>query len=64
MKEGDARQLGKLMNESHRSLAEDFEVSSDALNAIVKSSPEPCGLFWRADDGRGFWRLWDGPGEG
>lgn len=46
MKQGDAETLGKLMNDSHKSLAEDFEVSSDALNAIVaiaQSRPECYG---------------------
>jgi galactokinase len=46
MKAGDAVVLGSLMNESHCSLAEDFEVSNNALNAIVslaQSRPECYG---------------------
>jgi galactokinase len=33
---GDAVELGRLMNQSHKSLRDDFEVSSDALNAMVE----------------------------
>lgn len=46
MKAGDVNTMGILMNESHRSLSEDFEVSSEALNAIVvlaQSHPECYG---------------------
>ncbi|MEJ2290540.1 MAG: galactokinase [Deinococcales bacterium] len=35
MRRGDAAALGRLMNASHASLKEDFEVSSEALDAIV-----------------------------
>jgi galactokinase len=35
MRKGDAKALGQLMNASHASLREDFEVSSDELNAMV-----------------------------
>ncbi len=36
MRNGDAATLGRLMNESHASLRDDYEVSSDALNLIVE----------------------------
>ena len=44
MRRGDAVETGRLMNESHRSLRDDFEVSSDALNAMVEcaSAHEAC----------------------
>jgi galactokinase len=44
MRRGDAVETGRLMQESHRSLRDDFEVSSDALNAMVEcaSSHEAC----------------------
>ena len=35
MRANDARQLGALMNASHESLDQGFEVTNDALNAIV-----------------------------
>jgi len=41
----DAVALGQLMNESHASLRDDFEVSSEALNAMVEAAQEEgcCG---------------------
>ena len=44
MRRGDAVETGRLMNESHRSLRDDFEVSSDALNVMVEcaSTHEAC----------------------
>lgn len=54
MKNGDAKSLGDLMNESHRSLAEDFEVSSDALNAIVAISQRSPECFGARMTGAGF----------
>lgn len=38
MEAGDARAFGKLMNESHVSLARDFEVSTPALDRLVRSA--------------------------
>ena len=40
MRRGDIATLGRLMNESHVSLRDDYEVSSDALNAMVEA-PRP-----------------------
>ena len=44
MRRGDAVETGRLMNESHRSLRDDFAVSSNALNAMVEcaSAHEAC----------------------
>jgi galactokinase len=53
MKQGDAVLLGKLMNESHISLAMDFEVSSDALNIIVECALE-AGCYGARMTGAGF----------
>ncbi len=53
MKKGDAVLLGKLMNESHISLAMDFEVSSDALNIIVECALE-AGCYGARMTGAGF----------
>ena len=41
MKDGDAARLGKLMNASHDSLRDDFEVTNDALNVMVECALEP-----------------------
>ncbi len=54
MKQGDAQTLGVLMNESHQSLAEDFEVSSDALNAIVAVAQSRPECFGARMTGAGF----------
>jgi galactokinase len=38
MRRGDMPALGELMNQSHASLRDDYEVSSDALNAMVDAA--------------------------
>ena len=38
MRRGDAAELGRLMHQSHESLRNDYEVSSEALNAMVESA--------------------------
>ena len=52
-KRGDAAALGRLMNESHRSLRDDFEVSSDALDAAVACAWE-AGCYGARMTGAGF----------
>ena len=43
MRAGDAARLGALMDSSHVSLRDDFEVSSDALDAMVEAArDQPC----------------------
>ncbi len=44
MRRGEAAELGCLMQQSHRSLRDDYEVSSDALDAMVEcaSAHEAC----------------------
>lgn len=54
MKQGDAVTLGKLMNESHISLRDDFEVSNDALNAIVEIAQSHPACFGARMTGAGF----------
>ncbi len=54
MKKGDAVSLGKLMNESHESLRDDFEVSSDALNAMVDNARKHPGCYGARMTGAGF----------
>ncbi|MDD9955055.1 MAG: galactokinase [Anaerolineaceae bacterium] len=51
---GDAEQLGILMNASHDSLRDDFEVSTDALNALVDSARRQPGCFGARLTGAGF----------
>ena len=46
--------VGKLMNSSHKSLRDDFEVSSDALDLIVENALKAPGCFGARMPGAGF----------
>ncbi|HUF13729.1 MAG TPA: galactokinase [Longimicrobiales bacterium] len=54
MTDGDAAALGDLMNESHASLRDDFEVSSEALDAIVEAARGSDGCYGARMTGAGF----------
>ena len=54
MSSGDATSLGRLMNDSHRSLRDDFEVSSAALDAIVEIAQIQPGCHGARMTGAGF----------
>jgi galactokinase len=54
MMHGDAPTLGTLMNESHRSLRDDFEVSSTALDTIVDIAWAEPGCVGARMTGAGF----------
>lgn len=54
MQAGDAVYLGQLMNQSHTSLRDDFEVSSPALNTIVEIAQGQPGCFGARMTGAGF----------
>jgi galactokinase len=54
MGNGDLDTLGRLMIESHVSLRDDYEVSSDALNAIVDSANAQAACFGARMTGAGF----------
>lgn len=54
MAANEAEALGKLMYESHVSLRDDFEVSSDALNSIVEIAMTQEGCFGARMTGAGF----------
>jgi galactokinase len=54
MRRGDAATLGRLMNASHASLRDDFEVSSDALNAMVQAALAENGCYGARMTGAGF----------
>jgi galactokinase len=54
MRRGDAVELGRLMQESHRSLRDDYEVSSDALNAMVECASAHKACFGARMTGAGF----------
>ena len=54
MQQGDAPRLGQLMNESHASLRDDFEVSSLELNIMVKIAQAQPGCYGARMTGAGF----------
>ena len=54
MGDGDLEALGQLMIESHASLRDDYQVSSDALNAMVDSANAQAACFGARMTGAGF----------
>ena len=54
MKAGDAAKLGRLMNASHVSLRDDFDVSSDELNAMVEIAQAQPACLGARMTGAGF----------
>jgi galactokinase len=54
MRRGDAKLLGTLMNESHESLKDDFEVTNDALNIMVECTRCAAGCIGARMTGAGF----------
>ena len=51
---GNLEHVGKLMNSSHKSLRDDFEVSSDALDLIVENALKAPGCYGARMTGAGF----------
>jgi galactokinase len=51
---GDFRRVGGLMNESHRSLRDDYEVSCDELNLAVELASSIDGVYGARMTGGGF----------
>ncbi|MBL8163868.1 MAG: galactokinase [Anaerolineae bacterium] len=54
MRQGDATELGRLMDASHISLRDDFEVSNDALNTIVECAQREESCYGARMTGAGF----------
>lgn len=54
MQAGDLARLGELFNASHESLRDDFEVTNDALDIIVKSAREHASCYGARMTGAGF----------
>jgi galactokinase len=54
MRRGNAVELGRLMGQSHASLRNDYEVSSDALNAMVESAAAHSACYGARMTGAGF----------
>ena len=54
MRSGDTATLGRLMNESHRGLRDDYEVSGPALDAMVEAARAAPGCVGARMTGGGF----------
>lgn len=54
MRAADGRRMGELLGESHRSLRDDFEVSSPELDALVRSAEAIPGCLGARMMGAGF----------
>jgi len=54
MRRGEVESLGTLMNESHESLRDDYEVSSDALDAMVDAARAHPACYGARMTGAGF----------
>jgi galactokinase len=54
LRSGELELLGRLMDESHASLRDDFEVSTEALNAIVAMARQQAGCYGARMTGAGF----------
>ncbi|MEI8373481.1 MAG: galactokinase [Planctomycetota bacterium] len=54
MRRGDIATLGRLMNESHASLRDDYDVSSDALNVMVEAAQAHEACYGARMTGAGF----------
>jgi galactokinase len=54
MRRGDAAEMGRLMNASHASLRDDFEVSSDELNTMVACACQQEACYGARMTGGGF----------
>ncbi|MFV0316144.1 MAG: galactokinase [Microthrixaceae bacterium] len=54
LRNGDARAAGRLMSESHRSLRDDYEVSTAALDELVADIESTPGVFGARLTGAGF----------
>lgn len=54
LKQNDLEAFGRLMNASHQSLQEDYEVSSPELDLLVETAQETNGVFGARMTGAGF----------
>jgi galactokinase len=54
MQAGDAVELGRLMDASHVSMRDDFEISGPALNIMVACAQEEPGCYGARMTGGGF----------
>jgi galactokinase len=54
MRQGDAAEMGRLMNASHTSMRDDFEISCNELNAMVTCARQQAACYGARMTGGGF----------
>lgn len=54
LQRGDAKRFGELMNDSHRSMRDDFEVSTPEIDALVAIAQQQADVFGARMTGGGF----------
>ena len=54
LQRGDAKRFGELMNDSHRSMRDDFEVSTPDIDALVAIAQQQAEVFGARMTGGGF----------
>lgn len=54
LKENDMERFGELMNESHRSMSEDYEVTGEEMDALVEAAWKQKGVLGSRMTGGGF----------
>ena len=54
MRQGDAAKMGRLMDASHTSMRDDFEISCDELNAMVTCARQQEACYGARMTGGGF----------
>lgn len=54
LRENDMERFGKLMNESHRSMSEDYEVTGEEMDALVEAAWKQKGVLGSRMTGGGF----------
>jgi galactokinase len=54
LRRGDAKRFGELMNDSHRSMRDDFEVSTPEIDALVAIARQHAEVFGARMTGGGF----------
>ena len=54
LKQGDIEAFGRLLNESHKSLSQDYEVTGDEMDALAEAAWEQPGVYGSRMTGGGF----------
>ena len=54
LKQGDIEAFGRLLNESHKSLSQDYEVTGEEMDALAEAAWEQPGVYGSRMTGGGF----------